>query len=46
MDKQYIIEQLIDKGVFKKGKRQLWELKVPELMLLLKKVELQNTEDT
>ncbi|WP_312498179.1 Fur-regulated basic protein FbpA [Bacillus luti] len=35
MDKQCIIERLIDKGIFKQGKRQLWELHISELALLL-----------
>ncbi|MDA1828561.1 Fur-regulated basic protein FbpA [Bacillus paranthracis] len=39
MDKQCIIEQLIDKGIFKQGKRQLWELHISELVLLLEEAE-------
>ncbi|MDI6677048.1 Fur-regulated basic protein FbpA [Bacillus wiedmannii] len=39
MDKQCIIELLIDKGIFKQGKRQLWELHISELALLLKEAE-------
>ncbi|HGH7177565.1 TPA: Fur-regulated basic protein FbpA [Bacillus wiedmannii] len=39
MDKQCIIELLIDKGIFKQGKRQLWELHISELVLLLKEAE-------
>lgn len=46
MDKQYIIEQLINIGVFKKGNRQLWELNVSELTLLLKENDLQNKGET
>ncbi|EOO65499.1 Fur-regulated basic protein FbpA [Bacillus mycoides] len=46
MDKQCIIDQLINKGIFKKGKRQLWELHVSELVLLLKENESQNKGDT
>ncbi|HHT7202596.1 MULTISPECIES: Fur-regulated basic protein FbpA [Bacillus] len=39
MDKQCIIELLIDKGIFKQGKRQLWELHISELVLLLEDAE-------
>ena len=39
MDKQCIIELLIDKGIFKQGKRQLWELHISELVLLLKEAD-------
>ncbi|HDX9607362.1 TPA: Fur-regulated basic protein FbpA [Bacillus cereus] len=46
MDKQCIIERLINIGVFKKGNRQLWELNVSELTLLLKENDLQNKGET
>ncbi|MEG7969961.1 Fur-regulated basic protein FbpA [Bacillus cereus group sp. Sample30] len=39
MDKQCIIELLIAKGIFKQGKRQLWELHISELVLLLEEAE-------
>ncbi|ANT39987.1 TPA: Fur-regulated basic protein FbpA [Bacillus cereus] len=42
MDKQCIIELLIDKGIFKQGKRQLWELHISELVLLLEEAESKN----
>ncbi|MGQ7108376.1 Fur-regulated basic protein FbpA [Bacillus cereus group sp. Bce041] len=46
MDKQCIIERLINIGVFKKGNRQLWELNVPELMLLLNENDPENKGET
>ncbi|WP_082044838.1 MULTISPECIES: Fur-regulated basic protein FbpA [unclassified Bacillus (in: firmicutes)] len=46
MDKQCIIEQLINIGIFKKGNRQLWELNVSELTLLLKEKDIQNKGET
>ncbi|HDR6825808.1 MULTISPECIES: Fur-regulated basic protein FbpA [Bacillus cereus group] len=46
MDKQYIIEKLINKGIYKIGKRQLWELSVKELAFLLQKNESKYKEDT
>ncbi|TSI19909.1 Fur-regulated basic protein FbpA [Bacillus sp. HY001] len=45
MDKQCIIDQLIDKGVFKQGRRQLWELHISELVLLLKENESKKKGD-
>lgn len=46
MDKQCIIERLIDKGIFKQGKRQLWELHVSELALLLEENDSKDKGET
>lgn len=45
MDKQCIIDRLIDKGIFKKGKRQLWELHITELVFLLEESESKDKGD-